>query len=244
MLLCDRFAPADRTAAARQRPAGLLLLSYLGVLLHVFMDFLNSYGVRLLMPFSERWFYGDALYIVDPWLYRLVGASWLARRPARRRGASRAAARVACALAAIYMLAMLASNLWARREVRGRPGARGPAAGDALHGDAGVRQPVPREVIVDVGDRYEKGSSGSSRCRTSVRPATASTKGSRSEPPPWRRPSPARAGVSRWSRFPVLRRGRSARSAACCSTTIATPSRRRPRMVGCGQVRWLVGRRG
>ncbi len=30
------------------------------------MDWLNSYGVRLLMPFSNRWFYGDALYIVDP----------------------------------------------------------------------------------------------------------------------------------------------------------------------------------
>ena len=50
-------------------PAQMLLLSYIGVLLHVFMDFTNSYGVRLLMPFSDRWFYGDALYIVDPWLY-------------------------------------------------------------------------------------------------------------------------------------------------------------------------------
>ena len=50
------------------RPAQVLLLSYLGVLLHVCMDFTNSYGVRLLMPLSERWFYGDALYIVDPWL--------------------------------------------------------------------------------------------------------------------------------------------------------------------------------
>ena len=68
--------PDDRVEA----PAQILLLSYLGVLLHVFMDFTNSYGVRLLMPFSERWFYGDALYIVDPWLYLTLGARLVARR--------------------------------------------------------------------------------------------------------------------------------------------------------------------
>ena len=62
----------------------LLLLSYIGVYSHVFMDFLNSYGVRLLMPFSGRWFYGDALYIVDPWLYLVLGGGvWAAVRAAR-----------------------------------------------------------------------------------------------------------------------------------------------------------------
>ena len=60
------------------KPAEILWLSYLGVLLHVFMDFTNSYGVRLLMPFSERWFYGDALYIVDPWLYLILGLGLVA----------------------------------------------------------------------------------------------------------------------------------------------------------------------
>ena len=74
-----------RGARSRRRPtraranfAGLLLLSCIGTWLHVFMDFLNSYGVRLLMPFSERWFYGDALYIVDPWLYLALGGAVLA----------------------------------------------------------------------------------------------------------------------------------------------------------------------
>ncbi len=72
-----RAARVDRASFA-----GLLLLSYIGNWLHVFMDFLNSYGVRLLMPFSERWFYGDALYIVDPWLYLALGGA-VARRPDR-----------------------------------------------------------------------------------------------------------------------------------------------------------------
>jgi inner membrane protein len=86
MLLYDRYrktrSPDDRVV-----PSQILMLSYLGVLLHVFMDWTNSYGVRLLMPFSEAWFYGDALYIVDPWLYLTLGLGWwLAKsqpRPAR-----------------------------------------------------------------------------------------------------------------------------------------------------------------
>ena len=65
------------------RPVQLLLLSYIGVILHVLMDLLNNYGVRLLMPFSQRWFYGDVLFIIDPWLWIDLGAGvWLARRRA------------------------------------------------------------------------------------------------------------------------------------------------------------------
>jgi inner membrane protein len=64
-------------------PAGrLLLLAYVGVLSHPLLDWLNVYGVRLLMPFSGRWFYGDAVFIVDPWIWLVLGcAVYLARRP-------------------------------------------------------------------------------------------------------------------------------------------------------------------
>src|SRR5436309_7543316 len=63
------------------RPGQMLLLAYVGVLLHVLMDLLNNYGVRLLMPFSGHWFYGDVLFIIDPWLWIILGAGiWLARR--------------------------------------------------------------------------------------------------------------------------------------------------------------------
>ena len=64
-------------------PAQLLWLAALGTWSHPLLDYMNSYGIRLLMPFSGRWFYGDALYIVDPWLYLLLGAgvawAWRAR---------------------------------------------------------------------------------------------------------------------------------------------------------------------
>ena len=54
------MAAARTTSATPPARVGpLLLISYLGVLSHVLLDYLNNYGVRLLMPFSDRWFYGD-----------------------------------------------------------------------------------------------------------------------------------------------------------------------------------------
>jgi inner membrane protein len=57
------------------KPGQVLLLSYLGVLSHPFLDWLNTYGVRLLMPFSGRWFYGDTLFIIDAWMWLLMAAA-------------------------------------------------------------------------------------------------------------------------------------------------------------------------
>jgi inner membrane protein len=53
----------------------LLLLSYLSVASHTLLDWMNTYGVRVLMPFDGRWFYGDALFIIDPWMWLLAGAA-------------------------------------------------------------------------------------------------------------------------------------------------------------------------
>jgi inner membrane protein len=70
--------PADRLPL---RPGWLLALAYIGCLSHPLFDWMNSYGIRLLEPFSHRWFYGDALFIVDPWLLAmLIAGVWLSRR--------------------------------------------------------------------------------------------------------------------------------------------------------------------
>lgn len=52
----------------------VLALSFLGVWSHALLDWMNTYGVRLLMPFDGRWFYGDTLFIVDPWVWLLTAA--------------------------------------------------------------------------------------------------------------------------------------------------------------------------
>lgn len=61
-------------------PRSLLFLSFVGVLSHPLLDWLNTYGIRLLMPFDDRWYYGDALFIIDPWLWLLLGGSLLLSR--------------------------------------------------------------------------------------------------------------------------------------------------------------------
>jgi inner membrane protein len=45
---------------------GLLLVSTLS---HLVLDWTNSYGVHPFWPFDDRWRYGDAVFIVEPWLW-------------------------------------------------------------------------------------------------------------------------------------------------------------------------------
>ena len=75
MLLTDRVVARLRHGHPRGRAAPVLALSYIGVLTHPLLDWLNTYGIRLLMPFDDRWFYGDALFIIDPWVWLLSGAA-------------------------------------------------------------------------------------------------------------------------------------------------------------------------
>ncbi|HUU33520.1 MAG TPA: metal-dependent hydrolase, partial [Vicinamibacterales bacterium] len=153
----DRFGRQRRHPAPPPVvPAQLLWLAALGTWSHPLLDYMNSYGIRLLMPFSGRWFYGDALYIVDPWLYLLlglgVGWAWRARAVA----AGTRAARVGLTAAAVYIALMYGSNLWARAEVQA--GLTRAGRGDARFMVTPVAlNPFRREVLVDVGDRYEKG---------------------------------------------------------------------------------------
>lgn len=66
------FALARRARATDGPPARfgpLLVLSLMAVISHVALDWLNNYGIRLLMPFDGRWFYGDSVFIIDPWLW-------------------------------------------------------------------------------------------------------------------------------------------------------------------------------
>ena len=64
-----------RPASAMPRLSLLMGLAFVAFLTHPLFDWVNSYGVRLLMPFSGRWFYGDAIFVVDPWLWLIAGAA-------------------------------------------------------------------------------------------------------------------------------------------------------------------------
>ncbi len=59
-----------RKEARKPAERGLLLaLALAGTLSHILLDFTNSYGVHPFWPLDNRWFYGDAIFIVEPWLW-------------------------------------------------------------------------------------------------------------------------------------------------------------------------------
>ena len=103
----------DRWQAGRgKRPEGrlpvsfkwLYLLSFIGCLTHPALDWLNVYGIRLLEPFSSQWFYGDTLFIIDIWLWLLMGfATWFSLRREKRGGDWRKPAHWALTLGALYI---------------------------------------------------------------------------------------------------------------------------------------------
>lgn len=137
----------------------LLLLSFIGLYSHIVMDLLNSYGLRILMPFSGRWFYGDALYIIDPWMWLVLGAGVIFSSAARDRGALAASrpARWALIAISVYAAVMFASNLWARAVVRDGLARAGRPADTRFMVTPVFANPFRREVLVDTGQRYEKG---------------------------------------------------------------------------------------
>jgi inner membrane protein len=148
----DRWRPARGTAPPA-RARALLALSYLGVVVHVAMDWLNNYGVRLLKPFSDRWFYGDAVFIIDPWLWLLLGSGvFLARQ---RRSVN--FARVAILLAGAYISAMVWSAQEARRVVLNALIAQRGRAPEALMVGPAAVDPFRKVVIADQGDTYDVG---------------------------------------------------------------------------------------
>ncbi len=70
-LLIARFR--NRTRVIRLK--GLLLVSVLVTFTHPLMDWTNNYGVRFLLPWNSRWFYGDLVFIVDPFLWITLGGA-------------------------------------------------------------------------------------------------------------------------------------------------------------------------
>jgi len=81
ILLWERLRPGEEGPL---KLGGLLLACFLAVLSHPLLDLMNTYGTRVLEPFSHRWFYADTLFIVDPWIWVMLilglEMSWRAER--------------------------------------------------------------------------------------------------------------------------------------------------------------------
>lgn len=100
----DRWRP--NRAGQPVRFWHLLLLACLGTWSHPALDWLNSYGIRLLEPFSSRWFYGDTLFIIDVWIWAALIVAFLwSRRREKHGGDWRRPAWIGFAAVCAYILA-------------------------------------------------------------------------------------------------------------------------------------------
>ena len=149
---------SDAVLASEVRPGQILLLAYAGVLSHPLLDLLNTYGVRWMVPWSQRWSYGDALFIVDPWLILILGLGvWAsrARRLARQRTVvPERPARLAIGVAAAYIAMMLASSAAARRDAAQEMQALHPAAVRTAMAGPVLFNPFRREIVIEQADAY------------------------------------------------------------------------------------------
>jgi len=208
-LLALALAWFDRWQARRgKRPEArlavhfgwLVALCYIGALTHPAFDWLNNYGIRLLEPFSHQWFYGDALFIIDPWIIAMLGAGvWVSLRRERRDVAKwMRPARIAIG----GVLAYVALNLTISNA------AETMVEGDAPYPQVAVANAVPlafwrRDVLW----RDMAGSYGTIPCSlfTCIRyPLTVrKTRMADQRIAEWARHDPAAQAFLFWSRMPI-----------------------------------------
>ncbi len=141
------------------RPRQLLLLSSIAIVSHPILDTLNTYGVRWLMPFSSQWFYGDVLFILDPWVWLILagGLVWAWRRRRVSPARPTAPARWALALVLGYIAIMGVSSAAARKlivqDIQGRYGGMARAA---MAGPLPLT-PLKRDFVVVQDEQYRVG---------------------------------------------------------------------------------------
>ena len=89
LLFCaaERVWARARSREPRARLKGLLACSLLLTASHPLLDWTNSYGVRPFLPWDGRWIYGDLLFVVDPWVWLVLGGACFLLAESRRRAA-------------------------------------------------------------------------------------------------------------------------------------------------------------
>jgi membrane-bound metal-dependent hydrolase YbcI (DUF457 family) len=77
------------------------LISLAAMATHPILDYMNTYGVRPFLPFNDAWYYGDILFVIDPYLDAILAGGVIAGYFFKKRRRALAAACLLLALAYI-----------------------------------------------------------------------------------------------------------------------------------------------
>ena len=156
MLAWDRWVrrrdDARRASLTPVTFGATLLIAFIGVLSHPFLDWLNTYGVRVMMPFNGDWFYGDAVFIIDPWLWLLFTAALVRWHRTQRR------VRIFGGIAAVYVVAMIVASMVAEPIARRAAEAAGIKGIDEVMYQPAPAQPHRASLVVATRESYTLGS--------------------------------------------------------------------------------------
>ena len=71
----DHLGSRLRNQAPSTKLKGLLIASFIASATHPLLDWTNNYGIRFFLPWSPKWSYGDFVFIVDPYLWLILGGA-------------------------------------------------------------------------------------------------------------------------------------------------------------------------
>ena len=74
-LIGDLIISKIRKRQLQVRFKGLVIASLIVTFTHPLLDWTNNYGIRPLLPWSSSWFYGDFVFIVDPFMWLILGSA-------------------------------------------------------------------------------------------------------------------------------------------------------------------------
>jgi inner membrane protein len=150
----DRLVRRRGERRASRAPVAVgatLLIASIGVWSHPALDWLNTSGIRLLMPFRDDWFYGDAVFIIDPWLWLLLAAALIPWRRTRRR------VQMISAVAVAYVVAMIGASMVAEPMARRAAEAAGITGIEEVMYQPAPAQPHRGSLIVATREAYTLG---------------------------------------------------------------------------------------
>lgn len=136
LVFAYRFLPSVRHMRLSDQLRFWLLIA-IALASHLLLDSLNSYGVHPFYPFDNSWYFGDSVFIFEPWLWLTLGVAvaWNGRTRAARLAAALPLLVVLCTMASMGTMPLevvaasaIAGVMFARIALRLSPRARAATA--------------------------------------------------------------------------------------------------------------------